>query len=153
MPTIGRLFLLNGVAAGLGCLMLTTRLRTLAALGGIAVSAGALVSLAIARFASSGLFDYVEPTFRGPVAISVAAEVIAIVFLAAYLAVRTRSSAEGGARAGRPKRTILTLAGLVELRAAAGLARRGSARFISKLPMRAICFSHVMTPALSLFVP
>ena len=73
VPTIGALFLLNGFAAGLVCLMLATRLRTLAALGGIGVSAGALLSLAIARFASSGLFNYVEPTFRGPVAISVAA--------------------------------------------------------------------------------
>jgi hypothetical protein len=106
VPTIGTLFLLNGFAAGLVCLMLATRLRTLAALGGIAVSAGALIALAIARFASSGLFDYVEPTFRGPVAISVGAEVIAIVSLAAYAAVRTRSSAEGSARAGRPKRTM-----------------------------------------------
>lgn len=105
VPTIGTLFLLNGFVAGLVCLMLATRLRTLAALSGIAVSAGALGSLAIARFASSGLFDYFEPAFEGPVAISVAAEVIAIVSLAAYLAVRTRSSAEGGAGAGRPKRT------------------------------------------------
>ncbi len=95
VPTIGTLFLLNSFAAGLICLMLATRLRTLAALGGIAVSAGALVSLAVARFASGGLFDYVEPTFRGPVAISVAAEVIAVLCLAAHLAVRTRSPAAG----------------------------------------------------------
>lgn len=93
VPTIGTLFLLNSFGAGLICLMLATRLRTLAALGGIAVSAGALVSLAVARFASGGLFDYVEPTFRGPVAISVVAEVIAILCLAAHLAVRARSSA------------------------------------------------------------
>jgi hypothetical protein len=104
VPTIGTLFVLNGFAAGLVCLMLATPRRMLAALGGIAVSAGALVSLAIARFASSGLFDYVEPTFRGPVAISVGAEVIAIVSLAAYLAIPTRSSAEGTGRAGRPGR-------------------------------------------------
>ena len=105
VPTISTLFLLNGLAAGLVCLMLATRLRTFAALAGIAVSAGALVSLAIARFASGGLFDYAEPTFRGPVAISIAAEVIAIVSLAAYLAVPAQSSAEG-AGAGRPKRTM-----------------------------------------------
>ena len=98
VPTIGTLFLLNGFAAGLTCLVLATRLRTLAALGGIAVSAGALVSLAIARFASAGLFDYVEPTLRGPVAISVAAEIIAVLCLAAHLAVRTRSSAAGRAQ-------------------------------------------------------
>lgn len=98
VPTIGTLFLLNGLAAGLVCLMTTTRLRLLAALGGIAVSAGALVSLAVARFASGGLFDYVEPSFRGPVAISVAAEIIAVVCLVAYLAVRARSSAAGRAQ-------------------------------------------------------
>jgi hypothetical protein len=99
VPTIGTLFLLNGLAAGLVCVMLATRLRTFAALGGIAVSAGALVSLAIARFASGGLFDYVEPTFRDPVAISVAAEVIAILSLAAYVAIQTRSSARDRAQA------------------------------------------------------
>lgn len=98
VPTIGTLFLLNSFAAGLICLMLATRLRTLAALGGIALSVGALVSIAVARFASGGLFDYVEPSFRGPVAISVAAEVIAVLCLAAYLAVRTRSSAAGRAQ-------------------------------------------------------
>ena len=103
VPTIGTLFLLNGFAAGLVCLMLATRLRRLAALGGIAVSAGALVSLAIARFASGGLFDYVEPTFRGPVAIAVAVEVIAILSLVAYLAIHSRSSAADRARAGQPK--------------------------------------------------
>ena len=98
VPTIGTLFLLSGFAAGIICLMLATRLRTLAALGGIAVSAGALVSLAVARFASDGLFDYVEPSFRGAVAISVVAEVIAVLSLAGYLAVRTRSSAAGNAQ-------------------------------------------------------
>ena len=104
VPTISTLFLLNGLAAGLVCLMLATRLRAFAALAGIGLSAGALVSLAIARFASGGLFDYVEPTIRGPVAISIAAEVIAIVSLAAYLALRTQSSTEGGP--GRSQRTM-----------------------------------------------
>lgn len=104
VPTISTLFLLNGLAAGLVCLMLATRLRTLAALAGIGVSAGALVSLAIARFASGGLFDYVEPTTRGPVAISVAAEVIAITSLTAYLALRTQPSTEGAAP-GHPQQT------------------------------------------------
>ena len=103
VPTIGTFFLLNGFAAGLVCLMLATRLRRLAALGGIAVSAGALVSLAIARFASGGLFDYVEPTFRGPVAIAVAVEAIAVLSLVAYLAIQSRSSAGDRARAGQPK--------------------------------------------------
>ncbi len=93
VPTIGTLFLLNGVGAGLVCLMLATRARVLGALGGVAVSVGALVSLAIARYASGGLFDYVEPTFRGPMVISIVAEAIAVICLAAYLATRRRGYA------------------------------------------------------------
>ena len=96
VPAIGMLFLLNGLAAGMVCLALGTRGRIFGALGGIAVSVGAIASLAIARFAASGLFDYVEPTFGAPVLIAVVAEVIAVLFLASYLASRSRSWAELG---------------------------------------------------------
>lgn len=103
VPTIGTLFLLNSFGAGLVCLLLATRGRALAAVGGIAVAAGALISLGIARYASGGLFDYVEPTFRGPVLISIVAEVIAVLCFAAYLAARARSSIDSSPRtAGRP---------------------------------------------------
>ena len=104
VPTIGTLFLLNGFGAGLVCLLLATRLRVLAAVGGIAIAAGALISLAIARYASSGVFGYVEPTFRGPVLISVVAEVIAVLSLAGYLGVAARFSVGGRPRAARPER-------------------------------------------------
>jgi len=38
----------------------------------------------IARYASSGLFNYREPTYRTPVVIAIAAEIAAIAVLAAY---------------------------------------------------------------------
>ncbi len=86
VPTIGVLFLLNAFGAGVVCLLLGTRARLLGAVAGVAVSATALVSIAISRYIAGGLFDYVEPTLRGPVLISVLAEVIAVVSLTSYLA-------------------------------------------------------------------
>jgi EamA domain-containing membrane protein RarD len=87
VPTIGVLFLLNAAGAGAVAVVLATRRATLGALGGIALCAGAIVSIAISMSAG-GLFDYTEPTFRAPVAIAVAAEAAAIVLLVAYLLVR-----------------------------------------------------------------
>ena len=87
VPTIGALFLLNGAAAGVVVILLATRLAPLGALGGIGVSAGALVSVAIAM-TSGGLFDYREPSFRTPVTLSIVAEVAAVVLLVAYFARR-----------------------------------------------------------------
>jgi len=93
VPTIAELFVLNAIGAGVVCVLLTTRLRLLGALGGILLSAGALVSIAIARYVDGGLFEYVEPTFRTPVVIAVTAEVTAMVALAAYLVRQRRSNA------------------------------------------------------------
>ncbi len=87
VPTIGVLFLLNGVGAGVVAVLLATGRAPLGALGGIAVSAGALVSVAISM-TGGGLFDYVEPTFRAAIAVAVAAEVVAVALLSAYLVVR-----------------------------------------------------------------
>ena len=91
VPTIGVLFLLNGAGAGVVAVLLATRRATLGALGAIALSAGALVSIAISM-TEGGLFDYVEPTFRAAVAISVVAEVAAVLLLVAYLVVRRAPS-------------------------------------------------------------
>jgi EamA domain-containing membrane protein RarD len=87
VPTIGVLFLLNAAGAGVVAIALATRYAPLAAAGGIALSAGALVSLAISMSAG-GLFDYQEPTLRAPVAIAIAAEAVAVVLLLAYLVAR-----------------------------------------------------------------
>jgi EamA domain-containing membrane protein RarD len=91
VPTIGVLFLLNAAGAGAVAILLATRRATLAAVGAIALSAGALVSIAISM-TDRGLFDYTEPTLRAPVAIAVVAEVAAIALLLAYLLVRRMPS-------------------------------------------------------------
>ncbi len=92
VPTIGVLFLLNSLSAGVVVILLATRHAALGALGAIAVSAGALVSLLISM-TDKGLFNYAEPTFRVAVAVAVAAEVAAIALLVAYLALRRAPAA------------------------------------------------------------
>lgn len=87
VPTIGVLFLLNGLGAGVLAIMLVTRGAVLGAAGAIGLSASALVSLMISM-SDGGLFDYIEPAFRPAVVVSIAAEVAAIVLLVAYLVVR-----------------------------------------------------------------
>lgn len=98
VPTISVLFVLNGIGAGVVAVLLQTRVRALAALGGIGLSVGALVSLAISM-RSSGLFDYVEPTFRAPVVFAIVAEVVAVLALGTYLLARrgSRAAAPAGA--------------------------------------------------------
>lgn len=86
VPTIGVLFLLSGAGAGAVAIMLATRRALLGALGAIALSAGALVSIAISM-TNNGLFNYTEPTLRTPIAIAVVAEALGIVALLAYLVV------------------------------------------------------------------
>jgi len=91
VPTIGVLFLLNGLAAGVVAILLATRRAPLGALGGIALSAGALVSVLISM-TDGGLFDYTEPTFRSAVVIAIVAEAAAVVLLLAYLATQRRQT-------------------------------------------------------------
>ena len=93
VPTIGVLFLLNGLAAGVVAILLATRRAPLGALGGIALSAGALVSVLISM-TDGGLFDYTEPTFRSAVVIAIVAEAAAVVLLLAYLATQRRQTAQ-----------------------------------------------------------
>lgn len=88
VPTIGTLFLLNGAAAGTVCLLLAGSFRLVPALAGIGVAAGSIVSILIARYADSGLFNYTEPTWRTPIVIAVALEVAAIVVLGVVAARR-----------------------------------------------------------------
>ena len=95
VPTIGELFLLNAAGAAVIAAMLVTGVRLLGAVGGILLSAGAVVSILIAR-TSGGLFEYVEPALRTPVLLSVIAEVAAILALVAYLVARRKDE-------GRPQ--------------------------------------------------
>jgi len=85
VPTIGVLFVLNGLGAGVLAILLATRRARLAALGAIGLSAGALVSLAISM-TDTGLFGYTEPMFRPAVIVAIVAEVAAIALLSAFLA-------------------------------------------------------------------
>jgi len=92
VPTIGELFLLNALGAGaLAIGLALPRFRVLAALGAIGLSAGAIVSLLISM-TDGGIFDYVEPSFRTPVTLSLVAEVVAVLALAGYLLTRRRRS-------------------------------------------------------------
>ena len=93
VPTIGALFVLNGLGAGAVAIMLATRHASLGAFAGIALSAGALVSVFISM-TDKGLFDYTEPTFRAAVVIAIVAEIAAIVLLLAYLAVQRQPAAQ-----------------------------------------------------------
>ncbi len=85
VPTIGTLFALNAVGAGVIVAMLTVpRMRVLAAIGGIGLCLGSLVSVALS-FTSSGIFEYTEQSLRTPIAIAIAAEVAGVIALAAGL--------------------------------------------------------------------
>lgn len=95
VPTIGVLFVLNGLGAGVVVILLATRHAALGAFAGIALSAGALISIVISM-TDRGLFDYTEPTFRAAVVVAIAAEAAAVLLLVAYLAAGARHSARTG---------------------------------------------------------
>lgn len=95
VPTIGVLFLLNGLGAGVVVVLLATRHAVLGALGAIALSAGAIISVLISM-TDTGLFDYTEPTLRAAVVVAIVSEALAIVTLLAYLVLH-RSEADTGA--------------------------------------------------------
>lgn len=89
VPTVGVLFILNAVgAAGIALALAGTR-NALPAVAGIALCVGALVSVAIALYAT--LFGYTE-TWRVPTVLAVASELVAVAVLAAFIAARRRAS-------------------------------------------------------------
>lgn len=81
VPTVGTLFLLNSFGAGAICVMLAGPFTLLPALAGIGLSLGSLVSIFLARYADSGIFNFREPTWRAPIVVAVALEIVAIVVL------------------------------------------------------------------------
>jgi hypothetical protein len=97
VPTIGPLFVLNpagAVVIGLGLLVPAERLRLvhgLLALGGIGLAATSFVFLFISEH--QPLFGFHEHGYRAAIVIALAAEAVAVVTLAAYLATRARSRA------------------------------------------------------------
>lgn len=111
IPTIGPLFLLNAIAAGLVALGLLSPTRRLVgdrrahgavaalALAGVAIAVGALVALFISE--SSSLFGFSESGYRAAVVIAIVAEVTTTALLAPVAAVslRARSGRRAGGRA------------------------------------------------------
>jgi hypothetical protein len=91
VPTIGGLFLLNAFGAGAVCLMLAGPFGWVAAIGGIGLSLASLISILVARYANTGLFDYREPTWRSPIIVAVVLEITAVAALA-ITAARQRAS-------------------------------------------------------------
>jgi hypothetical protein len=85
---IGPLFLANAAASIAAVAGLAYRpTRRLAALAGVAISAVALGSLVVSY--GRGLFGWREGGFRTPIALAVIAEVGAVIFASAALAVTT----------------------------------------------------------------
>ncbi len=99
VPTVGVLFLLNAAGgAGLVLALLSPDrpLRLLAAVGGIGLAVGSLISIAIAL--SGNFFGYSEPTLRFPIVIAIVAEVAAIPALLLMLSPELRASTAPGRR-------------------------------------------------------
>lgn len=98
IPTIGILFLLNGISAGIvgfGLLAPLERLvaprlagvgLALLAVGGIAISVGALVALFVSE--STPLFGFMESGYRAIIIVAIVFEAAAIIILGAFLTSR-----------------------------------------------------------------
>ena len=94
VPTIGTLFLLNFIGAGvLGVVLLAPArllghgvgdvIFALAALGGIGIAAGSLVSLLVSEY--TPFFGFMESGYRLAIVLSLLTDGLAIVFLGAFL--------------------------------------------------------------------
>lgn len=93
VPTINTLFALNAVgAAGIALVLAGSRagVAVLGALAGLALTLGALVSLAISR--AGTLFAYSEPTLRPAVTLAAAVELATVLALAGFMLARRRAS-------------------------------------------------------------
>lgn len=104
---IGPLFLLNAISAGLVAVLLLApvarlrRLDPLLALGGIAVSAGALAALFVSE--QTPLFGFREIGYRSVIIQAIVSEALAVVLLSAFMVVRRRRQGDanaGGSSAG-----------------------------------------------------
>lgn len=91
VPTINTLFTLNAIGAAIIGLLLAgsrQRVAVLGALGGLGLTLGALVSLAIAR--ADTLFDYSEPVLRTAVTLAAAVELATVLALSGFVLARVR---------------------------------------------------------------
>lgn len=100
VPTISTLFVLNAIGGAAIALVLSADrglAGALAALAGIGMTLGALVSLAIAR--ASTIFDYSEPTLRTAVTFAAIVELAAVLALCGFLVARAGDPRATGAAA------------------------------------------------------
>ncbi len=90
IPTIGPLFLLNAISAGLVGLALLVRGQLLIVLAGIGIAAGALVSILISL--NTPLFGFMETQTNTPVVLAIASEAATLLLLAGYLVLSRREA-------------------------------------------------------------
>lgn len=99
IPTVGVLFLLDAAGgAGLAVALLNREplLQALGAVGPIGLALGSLVSIFLAL--DGGVFGYQELTLRLPIAIAIAAEVVALPCLTVVLAKAYNRAVENSRR-------------------------------------------------------
>ncbi len=92
VPTISTLFLLNAIGTATLALTLAgsrSGLAAVASMAGLAMTLGALVSLAISR--TGTLFEYSEPTLRVAVVLSAMVELAVVLALAGFLVAHRRA--------------------------------------------------------------
>jgi len=119
VPTIGRLFMLNLVGAGVTGLLLLAPVRLLgrragnailipAALAGIGVAAGAFTALIVSEY--TPLFGFKESGYRLAIELSLLFEGLATLLLAAFIATvaldRQASRADDNSRLGAARRQL-----------------------------------------------
>ena len=85
VPKIGPLFAINAVLALLLVIGIALRKDALTSLAGLAFSAGTFAAFLSARY--GGILGYQEGIWRNPAIIAAAAEILAIVALAAFLGI------------------------------------------------------------------
>ena len=105
VPTIGPLFLLNGIGSGiLGVALLLPVERMLRArnahallsaltIGGVMIAAGSLIALFISE--SGGLFGFIEPGYSLPVVLAIVSETATLILLAPVAAISLRKTLLG----------------------------------------------------------
>ena len=112
VPTIGPLFLLNGIGAGiLGIILLLpvervfkgrSRDAALGAvtLGGVMIAVGSLAALFISEY--GGLFGFTEPAYSLPVVLAIVAETATLLLLGPLCAVTVTRALRGPRHAAWP---------------------------------------------------
>jgi hypothetical protein len=115
VPTIGTLFMLNAISAGivaigllapLGRFLETRRAELTSGLlagAGLGIAVGSLLALFVSE--SSSLFGFSEAGYSTPIVLAIIAEVLAVVLLAPVAAVSLKRAASS--RSGSPMRAAM----------------------------------------------